>query len=241
MKPLSTIDVLEAAAHALVSERSRPSYLHDIRGELQALHAAVELLTRAAKSPQGNAVLAEKAAMLAKRAVLNHEKWLAEFLDELTPQHEAATRVNVGELLEEVLRFVRNDAVNKSVTFRCELARDIVVLAPAYKFRMLVLGLCSTLADGLAPGSVIDITVSRADPHALVEFRSPVPYSSIPSPEELWRPGGRPGSEFELLLSLTQRWSEENGGSLQLSRELNLPHALRLYYPMASANINIEV
>jgi hypothetical protein len=241
MKSLSTIDILEAAAHALVSERSRQSYLHDIRGELQALHAAVELLMRAANSPQGSAALAEKAATLAKRAALNHERWLVEFLDQLTPQREVPVRVNVGELLEEVLRFVRNDAVNKSVTFRSELARDIVVLAQAHKFRMLILGLCSTLADGLVPGSIIDVAVSRSDGDALVEFRSTVPCSSIPSPEELWPPGGRAGSEFELLLSLTRRWSGENGGSLELSGEVHLPHALRLYYPMASANINMEV
>jgi hypothetical protein len=241
MKPLSNIGILEAAAHALVSERSRPSYLHDIRGELQGLHAAVELLVRAAKTSQGNAALAEKAAMLAKRAVLNHEKWLGAFLDELTPQREVASRVNVGELVDETFRFVRNDAVNKSVTFRSELGRDIVVLAQAHKFRMLMLGLCSTLADGLVSGSVIDVTVSRPEPHALIEFRSAVPCPSIPGPEELWRPGGGSRSELELLLCLTQNWATENGGSLELSREPHLLPALRLYYPLVSADIDMGV
>jgi hypothetical protein len=240
MKPLTSIDILEAAAYALVSERSRPSYLHDIRGELQALHAAVELLMRAAKSPQANASVAEKAVMLAKRAVLNHERWLAGFLDKLTPQQEAPTHVNVGELVEEVLRFVRNEVANKSVAFRSELARDVVVLAQPCKLRTLTLGLCLTLADGLVPGSVIDVAVSRSDAHAVIEIRSELPCSSIPSPDDLCRPG-RSASEFELLLSLARRWSKENGGSLELSRELNLPHALRLYYPMVSANINVEV
>ena len=237
MKAISPIDMLEAAAYALVSEHCSASYAHDIHGGLQAVHDAVELLIRAAKSPAENSTLAEKASALARRAVLNHEQWLADLLDQLTLPPGGPSPVNVGVLVGEVLRFIGNDVASKSLTFRFEAARDIVVLARANKFRMLILGLCSTLADGLAPESVVDVMVSQSKLDALVELRSVMPCSAIPHAEDLWRGAGAACSPFELLLTLTQLWAADNGGSLELAGGSQLPNALRLYYPMVSAKL----
>ncbi len=189
MKELSSIDLLEAAAYALVSERCRPSYLHDLRGGLQALQGAVELLVRAAKNP-GNSAIAEKAAGLARSALLNHEKSLVELVDQITPRQESATAVNVGELLRDVLRFVRSDAAAKSITLRLQASKDLNVLAEAHTFRLLLLGLCMTLTDGLAASAVVDVKVTRSGRHALIELSSIVPCAPIPSPEKLWGAAG---------------------------------------------------
>jgi hypothetical protein len=237
MKAISHIDMLEAAAYALVSERCRASYAHDIRGGLQAVHGAVELLIRAAKSPAENSALAEKASALARRAVHNHEQWLTDLLNRLTLPLEDPSPVNVGVLVGEVLRFIGNDVAKKSLTYRFEPARDIVVLAHANKFRTLILGLCSTLADGLAPESVVDVTVRSSNLDALVELRSVMPCSTIPHAEDLWRSAGATCCAFELLLTLTQLWASDNGGSLELASGAHLPNALRLYYPMVSAKL----
>jgi hypothetical protein len=234
MKAIPSINMLEAAAYALVSERCRQSYLHDIRGGLQALHSAVELLVRAANSPGDNPALAEKATALARRAVQKQEKSLVELVNQITPQTEIAGTVNVGDLVSDVLRFIRNDAANKSIAFRLEAAGDVQVLAQPHKFRLLILGLCSTLTDGLAPGSVVDVAVARADSEALVEFRSTMSCAAV-NPEYLWNPAGAMSSPCELLLALTQHWAAANGGRLELSTEPHLPNTLRIYYPLASA------
>ena len=41
---LSLTDLYEAAARAAINERCAPAYLHDVRGSLQALFGALELL-----------------------------------------------------------------------------------------------------------------------------------------------------------------------------------------------------
>lgn len=231
MKPISSIDLLEAAAYALISERCRSSYLHDIRGGLQALHGAVELLVRAAKIP-GNSAVADKAAGLARSAMLNHEKSLIELMDQITPRQESATAVNVGEMVGDVLRFVRNDAAGKSISLRLQAAEELHVLAEAHKFRMLVLGLSITLTDGLAAGAVVDVKVTRSRANAVIEFSSIIPCNSIPRPEELWHSAPVPPSPSDLLLSLTQVWAFANGGSVELSADSQASNAMRLYYPL---------
>lgn len=231
MKTLSSIDLLEAAAYALVSERCRSSYLHDIRGGLQALHGAIELLVRAAKIP-GNSAIADKAAGLARSALLNHEKSLFELVDQITPRQASATPVNVGEMVGDVLRFVRNDAAGKSITLRFQESEELHVLAQAHKFRLLVLGLSITLTDGLAAGAIVHVKVTRSGANAVIEFSSIVPCASIPRPEELWHSAAVPPSPSELLLSLTRVWASANGGTLELSAESHSSNAVRLYYPL---------
>jgi hypothetical protein len=228
MKSISSIDVLGAAAYALVSERCRQSYLHDIRGGLQTLNSAVELLSRAATNPADNAALAEKASLVARRAVLNHEKSLLDLVNQLTPQTEIATTVDVGHLMSDVLRFVGSDLASKSVSIRLQSTPDICVLAERQKFRLLILGLVCMLADDLAPGSVVDVTITQSDSDALMEFTSAMPCYSVPKSKDVLDFPSTMSSPCELLLALTQRWACVNGGGLELSRD-----ALRIRYPLA--------
>jgi hypothetical protein len=193
------------------------------------------LLVRAAMSPGENSALAEKASALARRAVQNHEKSLAELLSQLTPMKETAASVNVGELVAEVLRFTRNDAAGKSITLRIESATDVWVVAQARQFRLLVLGLVSSLIDAAAPGAALDIAVARAIPDAMIEFRSSVPCPAVLNPEDLWHSGGAMSSMHELLLALTHRWVSNNEGRLEPPAGPHLPNALRIYYPLASS------
>ncbi len=228
MKAISSIDVLGAAAYALVSERCRQSYLHDIRGGLQTLNSAVELLIRAANSPAENTALAEKASVLARRAVQKQEKLLLDLLNDLTPQTETASRVNIGELMSEVLRFVANDVAGKSVSIRLQSATELCVLVERHKFRLLILGLVCMLADDLAPGSVVEVTIARSASHALIEFLSSVARSSLHEAKSPWESTAAMSSPGELLLALTRQWTVANGGGLELS-----PTAIRIRYPAA--------
>ena len=235
MKALSFVELLDAAAYALAGERCRQSYLHDMRGALQVLQSAVELLIRAAGSCTENPALAEKASGLARRAVQNYEKSLVELVNHLTPHDELASVVNVGELVGDVVRFIRNDAASKSITFHLESAADVFVLAQPHKFRMLLLGLCSALTDGLPPETVVDIAIGRTASSASVEFHPVTPCSAVPSLEALGHTDGSTTSLFELMVALTGRWTALNGGRIEPTTDSHLPSALRIYYPLASS------
>jgi signal transduction histidine kinase len=230
MSAAPPIDVLDAAAWGLVGQRCRQSYLHDLRGGLQGLQTSIELLMRAANNPGGNAALAAKASDLARRAMANHEKLLIEFVNHVTPQSETPSVINVSELMSEVVRFIGSDAAKKSITFRLQSADEVRVCAEAHRFRLLILGLASTLTDVLAPGAVVDIAVTRSDANALIEFTSSLPSHSILDPEQVWQ---TPASSFEVLLAISRRWLASNQGRLELSACGHLPGALRIYYPTA--------
>ena len=235
MNAIPSIDMLEAAAYALVGERCRNSYLHDLRGELQSLQSAVELLARAAVKPGENSALAEKAATLARRTVQNHEKSLAQLLNHLAPVKESAQTVNLGELIAEALRFMRNEAACKSVTFHLQPVTEIVVVTQPHKLRLLLVGLWCGLIDAAPPGAAVDVRVERRIQEVMIEFRSTIPCPAIQNPEELWHSVGIMSSSFELLLALTQQWVSVNGGRLEPPMDSHLPKALRIYYPLASS------
>lgn len=54
MNELGLTDLYEAAARATINERCAPAYLHDVRGSLQALLGALELLGRSARAGGGD-------------------------------------------------------------------------------------------------------------------------------------------------------------------------------------------
>jgi hypothetical protein len=223
---ISSQDLADAAAWSLVGERCRRSYLHDLRGGLQLFHSAVELLSRAANTPGGNAALAEKASALAKRAIEGHESMLAEVFNQITPQHEAPTTVNAGEVVADVLRFLRGDFASKSIRFQLQSADNVLVLAQAHKLRLIVLGLATTLADALAPDSLVEVAVTRLDSNAVIEFKSDMRKASLASEAT--------PSLYELLISVAQRWLSANRGSLELPAPAQAPGALRICYPISS-------
>jgi hypothetical protein len=229
---ISSQDLVDAAAWSFVGERCRRSYLHDLRGSLQVLNSAVELLARAATSPGDNAALAEKASALARRSIESHEKMLGEVFNQVTPQREAPTTVNVGAMVGDAMGFLRGDFASKSITFRLQLAENVLVLAQAHKFRLIILGLASTLADVLEARSLVEIAVTRLDSNAVVEFKSNMPPASVLDPDQLWHSPGATISLYELLLSVAQRWLSANRGFLELPARGQPRGALRISYPM---------
>jgi signal transduction histidine kinase len=229
MNGVNFTQVLDAAAYALVTERCRQAYIHDIRDGLQALAAAIELLARSAKAPE-NPVLLEKAHAIAKRAMATHEQSLVELMQRMAPNDEPATRVNLGEVVHEALRILRNDAIAKSITFRSALAPDMFIAAQAHRCHLLILGLNAMAIDALPSGSSIDVTLVSTGSHALLEFKSALRYSRLPMPTD-FGPGRPAMPPHELLLALTSQWVGLNEGRIELE-DGDLSNALRIYHPL---------
>jgi hypothetical protein len=205
MTDISLSDALDAAAYALVGERCRHAHLHDIRGELQTLQSSLELLARSAKTPADNIALADKATALARRALANHEKALVEFVNQTTPHDEAAVAVDVRDMVNSALRSLRNDAANKSITFKVESAADLRIVAQPYRSRLLIM--------------------------VLIEIQSAVKWPAVRSPEDLWSSATSQVPPHDLLLAVTSRWASANGGRVEPPQDSQSHPALRLYYP----------
>jgi signal transduction histidine kinase len=237
MKMISADAMLEAAAYALVGERCRQSYIHDIRGGLQALHSAIELLTRAARTPGENERLADKAATLARRTLANYENMLVELMSQVTPHGESDAVIEVGAVVNDVLQFVRNDASAKSVVFRLQAQPGVFILAPARKFRLLLVGLCSATIDELAAGAVVDVVIARRDMQASIEFSSAMRCPALPSTDQLWRAAGAVLPLYDLLLVLTRRWACASGGALEVSAQPGAGSVVLIRLPVSPTSL----
>ena len=232
MKSVTLTQALDAAGYALVGERCRQAYLHDIRGGLHALSSAIELLARSAKSPTENGIFLEKAATLAKRAMATHEQAVADLLQRVAPSDEPASRIDLGGTVHQVLHLLRNDAFAKSIVFRPTIAGDVFVSAAPQRCRQLILGLNAAAIDVLDTGSVIDVKLAPVGTQALLEFKCAVRYSGIRNLSDLWASSSTLPAH-ELMLALISQWVCANGGRTELNPP-DLPGALRIHYPMAA-------
>ena len=233
MTPISHQEMLEAAACGWISRRCRQAYLHDLRGELQTLHSSVDLMVRATKGDSRNADFAEKASSLAKRTMANCESSISRLVDQMVPASESPSVVDVTELANSVVRFVRNDAARKSVTIDLHSTSALFLKAEVNQFRLYLLGLIVATLDGLAPGSVMEIRLSRSKEDAVLEVTSDMPCTSIPEPQMLWQPSHSPLTPYALYLMLAKQWVLASGGELELVDGRPLPNVLRLICPAA--------
>ncbi len=229
---LALNDCLEAAAYAVVGERCRQAYLHDLRGEMQGLHSSVELLTRAAKTPGEHAALADRAGALAKKALINHQQSLVELLDRAIPRDEDKVAVDVGEVLRDTMRLLHNDAAAKSIAVHLDAVSGTRILTMPHRCKMVFLGLSVMTIDAMPPGEVLDIGVGRAGALACVEWRPASPLPAIRSPDEPWDFAAAPLSRFDLLSALAWRWAGANGGRVESPDSGHGGGCLRVLHPV---------
>jgi hypothetical protein len=221
-------DVLDAAAQAYINARCRGAYLHDMRGELQTLNSCIELLSRAAQNPASDIV--RKWSAVAKRAMDTHSRSLSDILQQMTLQDEAASTVDLGVLIQDVVKFLRNDTTNKLAKFNLDLASNLVVSTPAHKCRLSILGLSVSMLDEAATGAIIDLRTRRDDRSAYVEFSSDLNVPAPASMHDLCSASTRNQvGPLELFLAYASRWAAESGGHLQVTSESGAPTRVMIY------------
>jgi hypothetical protein len=192
---------LEAAAQSVINRRCREAAIHEVRGGLQALYSSLELLARAAKSAAGADALAERAIAIAKRAMANFEPAMLHVVEALTTHREAEVRVNVGDVVQEVLRFLRNDIANRQLSIETTIAADAEIPGRRDTWRLWMLGLLVTSVDASRPGARLAVAVTRLEQETEIRFRS--------RPSELLRSDA-------VVIAAARAWANSEGGRLEL-------------------------
>jgi len=228
---LSLTDLYEAAARAAINERCAPAYLHDVRGSLQALFGALELLGRSARAGGGDLARVEKACDLARRAISRHEKSTIEALQVLTLQHSMAAAVDIGALARDVAHFLRNDAGNKAVRITVASPAVLTVWADRAKLQTLLAGLLAAAIDETSVGGEVPVTIDRVEDEVAVSIGSHAGYDDIDAVPDWSR---RPSARFqpkELTLLFAREFLAANGGRLTIDNGVQPQGSLTLYYP----------
>jgi signal transduction histidine kinase len=227
---LELSELYEVAARAQINQRCAMAYLHDIRGSMQALFSAIELLSRTARSADGDQARIDKACALAKRAVNNHEKATLDALQALTLQHSEPIAVDVGALVSQVVHFLRNEASIKGVTVAVDVGEAATISADRTKFLALLVGLVTAAIDETPAGQELRVSARRSGDDAVISINSDAGYSgggaaTLPDPAS-----GRLSSR-ELTRVFAQRFLTAHGGRLEITTD-DKPHgSLHLVYP----------
>ncbi len=194
-------ELLDAAAQSLINRRCREAAIHEVRGGLQALYSSFELLSRAAKSAARDEALAERAIGIAKRALGNFEPSMLRAIEALTTHRERAGRVNVGEVTQEVLRFLRTDIANKQLVIETAIAADAEVHDRRDAVRLWLLGIIVFSIDAATAGSPLAVAVERISGGVQIRVRT------------------RPVTPLRVeavVLAAARAWAEATGGGLEL-------------------------
>lgn len=214
--------MLDAAVHTIVTERCQRSYLHDIRGGLQAISGAFELLARLAKSGVNDPGLVERASTIAKRAVANHESAILEMVHQITSEDDAVASVELGELLEDTVRFLRNDIASKQLKLSLNRSGEFVLQVQKRKLRLILLGLIAQCIDDSPGGGNLSLRLDRSDGHARLEMNSAVTHQTADCSAK----------SRELVLDMARQWLGAHGGRLELHNEILGQSELKIYYPL---------
>jgi signal transduction histidine kinase len=232
---LSLTDLYEVAARAAINERCAPAYLHDVRGSLQALFGALELLGRSARAGGGDRARVEKACDLARRAISRHEKSTIATLQVLTSQQSMAAAVEVGALTREVVRILRNDAGNKSIRITVASSKDLYVWADRAKLQTLLAGLLTAAIDKTRVGGELPVSIDPVGDDVAVSIGSNAGYEDIHAAPDL---SPSPSLRFqakELTLLFAREFLSVNGGRLTVDNGVQPQGSVTMYYP-AHAN-----
>jgi signal transduction histidine kinase len=228
----SLTDLYEAAARATINERCAPAILHDVRGSLQALFGALELLGRSARAGGGDLARVEKACDLARRAISRHEKSTIDALQVLTSQQTMATAVEVGALTRDIVHFLRNDAGNKAIRITVVAnSEDLYVWADRTKLQTLLAGLLAAAIDETQAGGELPITIDHIGDEVAMSIGSDAGYDEIHAAPDLTR---RPAPRFqpkELTLLFAREFLTANGGRLTVDHGVQPQGSLTIYYP----------
>jgi hypothetical protein len=225
-------EVLASALQGIVTRRLQHAYLHDVRGGLQALHSALELLSRYAALGPGSPQ-AEKAVALAKRTVANHEASIFDLVRHLAFAGDESVATNVGEIVRDATRILRNEAAHKSIRFELQCAPDAIIVTQPGKCRLFVLGLLIGLMDELESGSALHAEVRDSDGRVLVQLKSQANVVSVSSLQSVWLKTLPEGvSQLELALAAAGDWIVTNGGTLEVSHNAKFS-VVQLSYPAA--------
>ena len=222
MNPMDSPAFVEAAARATINERCASSFLHDVRGSMQALFSALDLLGRAARAGSVNPSRVEKACELARRAIDHHEKSTLDVLQMLTLQHENPTAVDFSALLHEVVHFLRNESASRSLVVRLSGA-DVThtILVQRAKFQTLLIGLLTAAFDETPTAGTVELRLGDAGHRCVLVME--------------WHPddGHDPGRTRELTVKFAEHFLTENGGSLTMERHEATGSRLVLSHPQS--------
>jgi len=228
---LALPDVFTTAARAAIHERCAAAFLHDVRGTMQALFSAFELLGRSARMSEVNPARVEKAWDLARRAISNHEKSTLEVLQLLSLEPTAATSVDLAEVVNGVTHFLRNEAASRYVTVAASVTPEVRISVERAKLQTLLVGLLTAAIEETPAGAELRLSVGRQGSDAVITLGSHGGLGNLRSSDELLAAPRTLIAPRELTLLFARHLLAAGGGRLEIDGSAFPAGSVTLYHP----------
>lgn len=220
---------LEFELHALISKRYRGVYLHDLRGGLQVLQNAIEVLVRVATAARSDAGMSARTSELARRALAAHGELIDATLERLVPSDDAAADCSASLVVGDVVAFLRSQFAARSISLQAQPGADFRVAVPASRLRLVLLVVLTAVLDDPHKAGAVQVSVERDGSWGTL-IVSTAPAGSRPAADaapEIHRVEG----PFDL--STRRRLVGLDGGEVQCRLEPNGAWRQELRYPLA--------
>jgi C4-dicarboxylate-specific signal transduction histidine kinase len=231
-------EIRELTLQAVLSEKYRQAYLHDLRGGLQAIRNSLELLARTLKTAAEPAVV-EKASEFAKRALAGHERAIEQTVDHMILRDEPAAPVDLAALLRELLGFLQNEITARGMPVNFPDSGSMTVHAQRGRLRLVLLGLLTTAIDLVPKLTSLDLRLGREANDVVLELPGGNAYDRVDDKrnDAEWgaagvRDASEPFDQRRLTWSVSKQFVEANGGSLAVRADGPAAGILRLGYPL---------
>jgi two-component system sensor histidine kinase HydH len=140
---------LEPALHAVIAVRCHRAYRHDLTNGLQGIYGGFDALTRLLQLPVRD---------------------LAKVVHGLAPLEQPTASIDICVMLQELVKFLINDAAAHRVTLRGPQFTGVTVRAQPHKLRLIFLSLMIDAIDAMSSGGTLQANVTTANQEMLLEL-----------------------------------------------------------------------
>jgi two-component system sensor histidine kinase HydH len=162
--------ILEPALHALIATRCHRAYRHDLKNGLQGIYGGFDALTRLLQMPARDAAKVERTSDFVRQAIAAHEKSLERVLHGLAPLEPPAESIDVAAMLQDLVKFLINDAAAHRVALRATQSGAVMVRARPHKLRLALLSLMLDAIDAMPNGGPLQLRATSGNSISCLEL-----------------------------------------------------------------------
>jgi signal transduction histidine kinase len=166
---------------------------------------------------------------------------ISNFLDAIRPQPPDLAETNLGEVLDEVLRFQQNEFADRGIAVEAETSADLpAVMADRNQLKQVFFNITKNAMEAMQPGGRLRIKTRTDDDDVYLLFGDtgsgikPEDLVRLFQPYHTTKPGGT-----GLGLMIVQRIMREHGGQVGLESKEGVGTIVTLQFPRKDRRVRM--
>jgi PAS domain S-box-containing protein len=216
---------------------------HELGNPLNALTIHLQLIARQLKKLKGSPDTGSLADSIGicQEEVKRLDGIISNFLDAIRPQPPDLAETNLGEVLDEVLRFQQNEFADRGLAVEAETPAELpAVMADRNQLKQVFFNITKNAMEAMQPGGRLRIKTRTDDDDVYLLFGDtgsgikPEDLGRLFQPYHTTKPGGT-----GLGLMIVQRIMREHGGQVGLESKEGVGTIVTLQFPRKDRRVRM--